>query len=444
MTLTERDLKVIWHPYTQMKTALPPVAVVRGEGTCVYDDQGKKYIDAVSSWWVNIHGHAHPYIAKKVAEQLTKLEHVIFAGFTHEPAVSLAERLLAVLPDNQQKVFYSDNGSTAVEVAIKMCLQYWNNQGKTLTKMLAFTNAYHGDTFGAMAVSGRSAFTAPFDDLLFEVAFIDLPDKENIESIKSRISSIKDEACCFIFEPLVQGTAGMLMYEAQYLDELLAHCRAEGVLTIADEIFTGFGRTGKRFACDHLTERPAIMCFSKGLTGGTMALGITTCTQAIFDAFLSDDRMKTLFHGHSFTANPVACAAALASMDLFLADETMISIQRIEKAHHQFAEKIKQHPKLKTIHQTDIAATLLSQLNMPKQQYEWSKDLLNPYSQQFAFFDWDNGFGYLTPQQSVSYDNTGQRTIYRSNKQAPQSVTDKTLLTGKAFMQHIFTEYLAY
>ena len=352
MNLVERDLKVIWHPYTQMKTATSPVPIVRGEGACLFTATGEKYIDAVSSWWVNIHGHAHPYIAKKVAEQLTKLEHVIFAGFTHEGAVELAERLLAILPDNQQKAFYSDNGSTAIEVAIKMCLQYWHNQGQTRTKILALNNAYHGDTFGAMAVSGRSAFTAPFDSMLFEVEFIDLPNADNIESLKSQISDLQSQLSCFVFEPLVQGSGGMLMYEAEYLDELMAHCRKEGVLLIADEVFTGFGRTGKRFACDHVTTQPDIMCFSKGLTGGTMALGLTTCTRQIFDAFLSDDRLKTLFHGHSFTANPVACAAALASLDLFLNPETFDNINRIENLHAQFALKIKDHPKIKTTRQT--------------------------------------------------------------------------------------------
>jgi adenosylmethionine---8-amino-7-oxononanoate aminotransferase len=352
MSLLDRDLKVIWHPYTQMQTALPPIPITRGEGACVYDENGKKYIDAVSSWWVNIHGHAHPYIAKKVAEQLTKLEHVIFAGFTHEGAIELAERLLSIIPNNQQKVFYSDNGSTAVEVALKMCLQYWHNRGKTRTKILAFKNAYHGDTFGAMAVSGRSAFTAAFDSLLFEVEFIDLPNNENIQNLTSHISNLKSDLACFIFEPLVQGAGGMLMYEADYLSELMNHCRKEDVLLIADEVMTGFGRTGKRFACDHLTVQPDIMCFSKGLTGGTMALGVTTCTQQIFDAFLSDDRLKTLFHGHSFTANPVACAAALASMDLFLDEGTMVNIQRIEAMHREFASKIKHHPKIKTTRQT--------------------------------------------------------------------------------------------
>lgn len=352
MSITERDLKVIWHPYTQMKTAAPPVPIVRGAGALLFDETGKQYIDAVSSWWVNIHGHAHPYIAQKVAEQLQKLEHVIFAGFTHEGAVELAERLLTHLPDNQQKAFYSDNGSTAIEVAIKMCLQYWNNNGQQRTKILAFNNAYHGDTFGAMAVSGRSAFTKAFDSLLFEVEFIDTPNKENIQSLKSHISHLKSQLACFIFEPLVQGSAGMLMYEAEYLNELMAHCKQEGVLMIDDEIFTGFGRTGKSFACDYLEVQPDIMCFSKGLTGGTMALGLTTCTQQIYDAFLSDDKLKTLFHGHSFTANPIACASALASLDLFERSETAVNIQRIVQSHAVFADKIKSHPKIKTLRQT--------------------------------------------------------------------------------------------
>lgn len=352
MTLQERDLKVIWHPYTQMKTAAPPIPIVRGEGALLFDETGKQYIDAVSSWWVNIHGHAHPYIAKKVAEQLQKLEHVIFAGFTHEGAVELAERLLAILPDNQQKAFYSDNGSTAIEVAIKMCLQYWLNKGDQRTKILAFNNAYHGDTFGAMAVSGRSAFTKAFDSLLFKVEFIDTPNKENIDDLKSHISNLKSELACFIFEPLVQGSSGMLMYEAGYLDELMAHCKQEGVLMIDDEVFTGFGRTGKAFACNYLETKPDIMCFSKGLTGGTMALGLTTCTLQIYDAFLSDDRLKTLFHGHSFTANPIACASALASLDLFQQPDTEANIQRIAAAHAQFGNKIKHHPKIKTVRQT--------------------------------------------------------------------------------------------
>ena len=379
MTLAERDLKLIWHPYTQMKTALPPVPIVRGEGACLFGEDGKKYIDAVSSWWVNIHGHAHPYIAKKVSEQLNKLEHVIFAGFTHQGAIELAERLLAILPKNQQKVFYSDNGSTAVEVAVKMCLQYWHNKGESRTKIIAFKNAYHGDTFGAMAVSGRSAFTAAFDAFLFEVEFIDLPDKTNISDLKSQISNLKSAAACFIFEPLVQGTAGMQMYEAEYLNELMAHCREENVLMIADEVFTGFGRTGKPFACDHVVEQPDIMCFSKGLTGGTMAFGLTTSTQVIFNAFLSDDKLKTLFHGHSYTANPLACAAALASLDLFLSAMTSLNIRRIETEHSLFALKIKDHPKIKTIRQTGTILAMEWQTGDSTSYFSSLRDKLYQY-----------------------------------------------------------------
>ena len=351
-SLVERDRDLIWHPYTQMQNAAPPIPIVRGEGVYLIAEDGKKYIDAVSSWWVNIHGHSHPYIAQKVAEQLNRLEHVIFAGFTHPGAIELAERLIDILPSGQSKVFYSDNGSTAVEVAMKMCFQYWSNLGNPKTKVLAFNNSYHGDTFGAMAVSSRSAFTRPFEKLLFDVEFIDLPDAGNIEQLKAHISGISSDLAAFIFEPLVQGAGGMQMYEARYLDELILHCRQNGILTIADEVMTGFGRTGKLFASDHLLEQADLMCFSKGLTGGTMALGLTTCTSDIYNAFLSDDKLKTLFHGHSFTANPVACSAALASLDLLLDKETPKNIDRITQSHQEFLNKIKDHPRLKNIRQT--------------------------------------------------------------------------------------------
>lgn len=356
-SLVERDQAIIWHPYTQMQTAAAPIPIVRGEGVYLFAEDGKRYIDAISSWWVNIHGHSHPHIAKKVSEQLSSLEHVIFAGFTHPGAVELAERLIQILPNNQAKLFYSDNGSTAVEVALKMCFQFWTNQGIEKPKVLAFHNSYHGDTFGAMAVSARSAFTKPFDQFLFEVEFIDLPNQDNIEQIKTRISALKSDLSAFIFEPLVQGAGGMQMYDAQYLDQLINHCRKENILTIADEVMTGFGRTGKLFASDHLTEKADLMCFSKGITGGTMALGVTTCTRGIYDAFLSDDKLKTLFHGHSFTANPIACASALASMDLLLEPETEKNLRRIESKHKLFSENIASHRKVKCIRQ---AGTILA------------------------------------------------------------------------------------
>jgi adenosylmethionine---8-amino-7-oxononanoate aminotransferase len=343
MSLSARDRQVIWHPYTQMQSAEPPIGIVKGEGVYIFDDTGKKYIDAVSSWWVNIHGHAHPYIAKKIAEQLNQLEHVIFAGFTHEPAVSLAESLLKILPANQSKIFYSDNGSTATEVAVKMAIQYWCNKQVKKNKIIAFEHSYHGDTFGAMSISARSAFTQPFDGLLFDVIHVPLPVKgqedKTIELCIRAIENYTDEIGAFIFEPLVLGAGGMLMYEAGALNALIKFCKENSILTIADEVMTGFGRTGKYFACEYLNGQPDIICLSKGITGGTMALGVTSCTEEVFNAFLSNDRSKTFFHGHSYTANPVACAAALASFELLIKDECLQNIKRIGDRHLSFIEK---------------------------------------------------------------------------------------------------------
>lgn len=359
MSLVERDQKVIWHPYTQMKDALPHIPIVSGEGAYLFDEHGNRYIDAVSSWWVNIHGHAHPHIAEKVSAQLNTLEHVIFAGFTHQPAVELAERLLAILPGDQEKIFYTDNGSTAVEVALKMCFQYWNNSGQTeKKKVLAFKDAYHGDTFGAMSVSGRSIFTAPFDELLFDVVDIDLPNENNIEVIQQTIQQLGHEIACLIVEPLVLGAGGMLMYEAKFLDILIKACQENNIIVIADEVMTGFGRTGTYFACEQTTAKPDIFCLSKGLTGGTMPLGVTSCNAKIFDAFWSDDKLKTLYHGHSFTANPVACAASLASLDLLLAPETLANIKRIEQSHRVFLNRIASHPKVRACRQTGTIVVL--------------------------------------------------------------------------------------
>ncbi|CAA7389947.1 adenosylmethionine--8-amino-7-oxononanoate transaminase [Chryseobacterium fistulae] len=340
--LKKRDKAVNWHPYTQMKTAEDAIPIVKGKGVYLFDDEGKRYIDAVSSWWVTLHGHSHPYIAERIFEQLNTLEQVIFAGFTHEPAIELSEKLLQLLPKNQKKSFYSDNGSTAVEVALKMCIQYAYNNGKEKKKILAFKNAYHGDTFGAMSVSGRSAWTQPFAEMLFEVVFIDTPNAENIESLQLKINNWADDIICFIYEPLVQGAAGMLIYKPDDLNKLMKICRNKNILMIQDEVFTGFGRTGKLFAADYLSEMPDIMCFSKGLTGGTLPMGITTCSNDIFNSFLSDNQYKALFHGHSFTANPLACTAALASMELLLNEETQDNIHLISERHSAFLDIIKE------------------------------------------------------------------------------------------------------
>ncbi|GAB4037469.1 adenosylmethionine--8-amino-7-oxononanoate transaminase [Spirosoma jeollabukense] len=350
--LAERDQAIIWHPFTQMQTTPLPVPIVRGEGSILYGADGREYLDMISSWWVNLHGHAHPYIAQRISEQLQTLEHVIFAGFTHQPAVELAERLLEILPKNQTKIFYSDNGSTAVEVALKMAFQYWHNLGQPRRKVIALENAYHGDTFGAMAVSGRSAFTAPFVPFLFDVEYLPLPiPGQEADVLKHAEALFTDDVAALIVEPLVQGSGGMIMYEPAFLDELFQLARRQNSLIIADEVMTGFGRTGKLFATDYLKNKPDLMCLSKGLTGGTMALGVTSCSQVIYDAFLSDDKFKTLFHGHSFTANPLACTAALASMDLLLMGETQANIQRIIQRHTAFAHQLTHYTTVTNIRQ---------------------------------------------------------------------------------------------
>lgn len=337
-----------------MKVWPEAIAITKGEGVYLVDEDGNRYIDAIASWWVNLHGHAHPYIAQKVSEQLHTLEHSIFAGFTHEPAVLLAERLLAILPGSLAKIFYSDNGSTAVEVAIKMSLQYWKNKGVKRKKLVALENAYHGDTFGAMAVSGRSVFTEAFSDFLFDVSFIPFPaegkEQESIAALEALLQ--QGDVAAFIVEPLIQGSAGMCMYSANTLQQYFSLCKQYGALIIADEVMTGFGRTGPLFACHHISVSPDIICLSKGLTGGTMPLGVTAATQDIFDAFYDDDRTKMLYHGHSFTANPAICAAALASLDLLLADSCAADRQRIAHAHEKFSATIKGHRNVDNVRQT--------------------------------------------------------------------------------------------
>lgn len=351
MSLKDRDSKVLWHPYTQMKTAAPPLGIVSGHGEFLVDEQGNEYIDAVTSWWVNIHGHSHPYIAEKVYEQLKTLEHVIFAGFTHEPAVQLAERLVDLLPTGQQRLFYSDNGSTAVEVAVKMALQYWRNKGQEREHLVAIHGSYHGDTFGAMSVSERSAFTEPFQKHLFHVQFVDEPREGDNDELLNQLEAYLQHGtvAAMIAEPMLMGVAGMKMYSAELLEAMIQLCHKYDTLFIADEVLTGFGRTGKLFACHHLDLEPDIMCLSKGITGGTMALGATTCTEEVYQAFYSDDKGKTLFHGHSFTANPVACAASLASLDLFEQEKTMEKVGIIEASHRVFAERLRQEKRITNV-----------------------------------------------------------------------------------------------
>ncbi len=349
-SINQKDNQFVWHPFTHLSSAENAIHIVKGEGAYFYDVDGNKLLDGISSWWVNLHGHCHPYISQKVNEQLHTLEHTIFSGFTHTPAVTLAERLIWHLPKNQSKIFYSDNGSTAVEVALKMTLQYFHNQGITKKKFIAFENAYHGDTFGSMSVGARNVFNNAFENLLFDVIHIPLPTSDNIDELNDTLevwfNNHKDIAG-FIFEPLVQGAAGMLMYEDKHLDELMSICKKHQVICIADEVMTGFGRTGRFFASEYLTQQPDIICLSKGLTGGYMPLGVTSCAQFIYDAYLSDDKTKTFFHGHSYTANATACSAGLASLDLMEKEETIEQILMISQSNHDFVLKHKSHKALK-------------------------------------------------------------------------------------------------
>jgi len=370
-SLSKRDAHVIWHPYTQHQKIEEPISITKGEGALLFDEKGNTYIDAISSWWVNLHGHGHPYIAERIYKQALALEHVIFTHFTHEPAVTLAERILNILPGKFSKIFYSDNGSTAVEVSLKMAIQFWKNKGQPeRNKILAFNHAYHGDTFGSMSVSARGLFTNSFKDFLFDTIFIDTPKADNLREIRSVIKSYDGQIAAFIYEPLLQAAGGMRMYEAKHLDELLAALQAENILCIADEVLTGFGRTGSLFAGESMSHHADMICLSKGLTGGTMALGITACNQNIFNAFLSADRTKTFYHGHSFTANPLACTAGLASLDLLEKTSCRDQIQWIQKQHEEFVRNELSVTGMELLINIRTMGTILAfELNTGKHEY---------------------------------------------------------------------------
>lgn len=361
-TLVEQDRAYVWHPFTQMQTARPSIPIVKAKGVYLYAEDGRRYLDGISSWWVNLHGHGHPYIVEKIQRQLGVLDHVLFADFTHSAAVDLAMRLLPLLPGTMSKVFYTDNGSTAVEVALKMGLQYWVNQDPKTPKMkvVCFEGSYHGDTFGAMSAAGRNAFNKPFWKCLFDVESITVPikggEEESIQQMRALVS--RGDVACFIFEPLILGSGGMVVYSSEALNDLLKLCRQHQVIAIADEVMTGFGRTGTLFACDQLDESPDIICLSKGLTGGFLPLGATACSEEIYEAFLGEHLCKALLHGHSYTANPLACTSALASLDLLLNPLCTSQREMIAVSHQAFCEKWRGHHKLKRCEQIGTVLAL--------------------------------------------------------------------------------------
>lgn len=349
--LLAKDLKYIWHPFTQHQTSKPPVVILKAKDEFLIDERGKEYIDANSSWWVNVHGHGHPHIQKAIAEQFMSLDHVVFAGLTHPKAIELSERIIGLLPDNFNKVFFSDNGSTSVEVALKMAFQYWYNKGFRKKRVMAIEGAYHGDTFGAMSVGERDLFNRPFEDFFFDVDFIPFPSKERESEILDEADRLfaTDEFASLIVEPLIQGSSGMRIYTVEFLDKLVSIARKRDVLVIFDEVMTGFGRTGKLFAMDHCEVKPDIVTLSKGLTGGVLPLGLTVADNNLFDAFLSEEKARGFLHGHSYTGNPLACAAACASLDLFGTDQTNERINNLCDWNMTFAKELKGFPKAKNV-----------------------------------------------------------------------------------------------
>lgn len=353
MNFQEKDRSLIWHPFTQEKTSEPPLVITKGEGAYLFDETGKRYLDAISSWWVNIHGHSHPKIAEAIFTQAQELEHVLFAGFTHPPAITLCEKLKSYLPSPLSKFFFSDNGSTAVEVALKMAYQYFWNQGeKQRNVFLSFEGAYHGDTFGAMAVGKTSGYYDPFQKLFFHVQTLPYPatwvddsevEKKEALALEQAERVLKEHhssLAAFILEPLVQGASGMRMVRPEFIRTLFDMVRAYKIPIIFDEVMTGFYRTGTFFAMDQVERTPDILCLSKGLTGGFLPLSLTITSEEIYNAFLGEKFNKAFAHGHSYTANPLGCAAANASLELLTEHKTIENIQQIAKIHKEHMQNL--------------------------------------------------------------------------------------------------------
>lgn len=374
--LSLRDQKHLWHPLTQHKLSPEMLAIVKAKGALLYDEHGKEYIDGIASWYTAMYGHCNPYITGKVTEQMQQLDQVVFSGFTHEPAVKLSEALMEILPVNQQKIFFSDNGSTATEVGIKMALQYHHNLGHERNVMLAFEEGFHGDTFGAMSVSGLSVYNGAFEEHFIKVVRIPVPTGENNAEILLQLENIisRNAIAGFIYEPLVQGAAGMKMHDAAGLNEILKICKANDIICVADEVMTGFGKTGKNFASEYMHEQPDVICLSKALTAGLLPMAITTCSHKIFDAFYSNEISKGLFHGHTYSANPLACTAAIAGIELLRSKEIQKDIARVIGSHRLFGQKIKDHPRVKNLRQ--LGVIIAFELDVEMERYGNLRNLL--------------------------------------------------------------------
>ena len=386
MNLKQRDKKHLWHPLTQHKLHPETIAIIKANGCVLTDENGKEYIDGIASWYTCMYGHCNDYITNRVSKQMQQLDQVVFSGFTHEPAIRLSEELIKILPKNQRKIFFSDNGSTSVEVGIKMALQYHFNQGVKRNVLIAFEDGFHGDTFGAMSVSGLSVYNGPFEDFFLEVKRIATPKGNNHDEILISLKSVveNNKVAGFIYEPLVQGAAAMKMHSSEGLEVILNFCKKNHIITIADEVMTGFGKTGKNFASEYMETKPDIMCLSKALTAGLLPMAITSCTQQIYDAFYSEDIGKGFFHGHTYSANPLACTAALAGIELLQSEDIQNNIERIVSSHRAFDNRIKNHPKVKSTRQTGIIYAL--DLNIEMGRYGNLRDKLFQFFMEHGVF----------------------------------------------------------
>lgn len=426
MNIIERDKKIIWHPFTQEKTSDLPIAIKKANKSYVYDYNDRPYLDLISSWWVNLHGHANPIIAKAIYKQALTLEHVIFAGFTHEPAVNLCELILKELPTNLAKCFFSDNGSTSVEVALKMVYQYWLNLGEQHRNIfLSFSGAFHGDTFGAMSV-GSAGFQEHFKKLLFKSLHIPFPatyendadvfikEQQSIEILDGYLQNYKNQIAGIILEPLVQGANGMRMCRSSFIEKIITMVRSHHILVIFDEVMTGFGRTGSCFALDQINAAPDLICLSKGITGGFLPLALTIVTNEIYQAFLGDTFSTAFAHGHSYTANPLACAAGIASFNLLKLSSTQIAISDINQSHITGINYLKNN--CNNIQNARILGTIAAfEINYNSNLFDFNKTLKSKFLQNNLLLRPLGNTVYLLPPYSISkqellqaYDHIGE------------------------------------
>ncbi|MBI1300615.1 MAG: adenosylmethionine--8-amino-7-oxononanoate transaminase [Alphaproteobacteria bacterium] len=419
---------IIWHPFTQHGLEGSSIPVARAEGIMIYTQDGREIIDAISSWWVITHGHCHPHIVRAVQAQAAKQDQVIFAGFTHEPAEKLAEKLIKIMDYDLQHVFFSDSGSTAVEVALKMAIGYWVHIGEPRKQIIALEGGYHGDTFGAMSAAGASVYNDLYAPYFFDVHHIPFPqaghEEETLKALSDFLEQHGKDTAAFIFEPLVQGAAGMRIYSADVLQKMAHMCEAYGVLLIADEVMTGFGRTGTMFACTQAKISPDIVCLSKGLTAGFLPMGTTLCTREIYDAFYHNDKAKMFFHSSSFTGNPLSCAAALASLEIWEKEPVQARIDEIARQHAEAAEEFSANKALQNIRQIGSILAMDLPVYDPGYLAKIQSDLYKNFIEQGVLLRPIGNVIYILPPYCVTKKEL--QRIYKALQNVIETIAGKT------------------